>query len=160
MPTKTLGNAQYKATKTGGVTKLIASGTAPNLNTKTDFEQLPFLTFPPMFAFYFIESEIVLPSLRPFVYEETIAFPQEATIVTIHDANGAHTVAIEEVTLPDIKPTTPSSGDAGYCVFSWIGTNSLKVAKCDAILPAVYARVFGPATYGECEKYVQENGGA
>jgi len=160
MPTKVLGNAEYKAVRTGGVTRLIASGIAPNLNTKTDFEQLPFLIFPPMFAFYFIESEIVLPALRPFVYEEIIVFPQSANVVTIQDASGDHAVSIEEVAVPDIESITPSPDNAGYCVFSWIGTNSLKIAKCDAILPAVYSRVFGPATYQECEMYVQENGGA
>jgi hypothetical protein len=44
------------------------------------------------------------------------------------------------------------------CVFSAIG-NPLLIAKWDAILPAIYTRVFGPASLQDCQKYVKENGG-
>jgi len=157
MPKKELGKADYKAVRNGDMVKVIAAGTVSASNIKTDLEQLPFQIYPPMFAFYFIVPDIVLPTLRPFVYEEDVPFPKNATVITISDATGKHTVKIESAAAPT-QPSSPAPTDTGYCVFSWIGTDTLKIAKCDAILPAVYTRVFGPATFGECQKYVKDNG--
>jgi len=159
MPKKEFGKAQYKAFRNGDLVKVIATGTVSGMNVKTDIEQLPFYIYPPMFGFYFIVPDIVLPALRPFVYEEDVPFPKSAGGITILDVDGKHNIKIEESVTPVSQPTSPAPSDTGYCVFSWIGTDALKIAKCDAILPAVYSRVYGPASYGECEKHVKDNGG-
>jgi hypothetical protein len=159
MPKKELGKAQYKAFRNGDSVKIIAAGTAPGMNVKTDVEQLPFEIYPPMFGFYFIVPDIVLPALRPFVYEEDVPFPRSAVAITILDSEGKFAVKIKELATTVPRHISPAPSAPGYCVFSWIGTDALKIAKCDAALPAVYSRTFGPATYGECEKYVKDNGG-
>lgn len=154
MPSKELGKAEYRAIRNGHVVKVIATGTVPGMNVKVDIEQLPFLILPPVFALYFIRPEIVLPATRPFVYEEDVVFPKTAERLTITDADGRHHVPVEEGAAAAEGPSAPSPTDPGYCVFSWIGTDQLKVAKCDALLPAVYRRVFGPDTFAECQGYV------
>jgi len=154
MPSKELGRAEYRAVRNGSVVKVIASGVVPGMNVKVDIEQLPFLILPPMFALYFIRPDVVLPAVRPFVYEEDVVFPTTAESITINDADGRHRVAIEDGALAGESPAVPSPDDEGYCVFSWIGTDQLKVARCDALLPAVYRRVFGPDTFAECQGYV------
>jgi hypothetical protein len=158
MAKKELGKAHYKAVRNGDVVKVIATGTVPAFNIKTDLEQLPFLIYPPIFAFYFVVPDITVPTLRPFVYEEDVPFPKNANVITISDAAGQHAVQIESAGAP-AQQSSPAPTDTGYCVFSWIDIATLKIAKCEAVLPAVYTRVFGPATFGECEKYVKGNGG-
>jgi len=160
MTRRDLGRANYKAYRLLGVTHLVATGEVPNLNMKTDFEQLSFRIFPPMFGFYFVTPEITLPAKRPFVYEELVLYPRAAHTVRIQDADGYHDVPIAEVVPPDFEALTLAvDAAANYCVFSWIGINRMMIAKCDAIVPAVYTKVFGPASYAECDRYVVDNGG-
>ncbi len=160
MTRRDFGRGNYKAYRLLGVTHLVATGELPNLNMKADFEQLPFRIFPPMFGFYFVTPEITLPMLRPFVHEEPILYPRAAHTVRIQDADGYHDVPIAEVIPPDFDVQTAAvEAGANYCVFSWIGINSMMIAKCDAIVPGVYSKVFGPASYAECDRYVVDNGG-
>ncbi|WP_137044601.1 hypothetical protein [Pseudolabrys sp. FHR47] len=161
MAKKELGRARYHAYRLLGVTYLIATGETSHLNDKFDFEQLPFRIFPPMFAFYVITPDIGLPATKPFSYQEAIIYPTSAKSIRIQDADGMHDVPIAEV-VPPIDVTRMAmavDGPANYCVFSWIGINRLLIAKCDATLPTVYIRVFGPASLADCEKYVADNGG-
>jgi len=159
MANKVLGKAKYHATRVGGVTTLTAVGTFPNFNDKADIEQLPILIFPPQFAFYFIHQDISLPALRPFTYSEIISFPKNSAAVMVRDADGLHPVPITEIALPEPTLHAHKPTDTGFCVYSVIGTNHLHLAKCEAILPTIYHRVFGPATHAECEKYIANNGG-
>src|ERR1044072_8158634 len=160
MSRRELGRASYRAYRLFGVTHLIAIGETPNLNDKVDFEQLPFRIFPPIFGFFFIHQDFRLPARKPFVYQESIIYPTGVNSIRIQDADGIHDVPIADVVSTDAMTDrfVPGS-DPNYCVFSWIGTNWLLIAKCDAILPAVYTRVFGPATYEACQSYVREHGG-
>ncbi|MBI3704875.1 MAG: hypothetical protein HY244_13775 [Rhizobiales bacterium] len=160
MPQRVLGHAKYKAYRLLGVVTLSATGEHSNLNDKADFSQLPFLIYPPMWAFYEIKADISLPATVPFTYEETISFPKSAKSIRIQDADGFHDVPIAEVVVPDFDAAaTTAEAGAQYCVFQWIGINPLMIAKCDAPVPAVYTRVFGPASHDDCKKYVKDNGG-
>lgn len=159
MSKKELGSAQYEAFRAGGLVEIVASGVTPGINIKVDIEQLEFFIYPPMFGLYFLMPDIVLPALHPFCYKERVAFPKESRVITILDADGKHGVKIQEIEIPEIKSALPSATDPGFCVFSWIGTDKLQIANCDAILPSVYARVFGPAAFGDCEAYVNDNQG-
>lgn len=157
MAKKVLGKASYSATRIGGMVRLSASGQVAHWNDKTDFDALPFLIFPPIYGFYFIEQDISLPAVRPFTYEETISYPVTSKTVRIHDADGRHDVPIADIRVPDMDVAV----EAGkvYCVYEWPGVKPLLIAKKDAILPAVYTKVFGPDAYKACQKYVKDNNG-
>lgn len=159
MTKRVLGRATYKAWRSGGLLHLSAKGETRHFNDKVDFEQLPFLIFPPMFGFFFIEPGIGLPAIRKFVHEESFVFPKSATVVRIQDADGTHNVPITDISMPELTQLDIPPSEDGYCVFAWTGINSMMIAKCDANVPAVYTRVFGPDTYAKCKKYIQDNGG-
>jgi hypothetical protein len=159
MSQRVLGRAVYTAVRVEGLTTVIAAGKVSALNVKTDFEQLPFRIYPPMYGFYFVKPDILLPAERPFVYEEAIVFPISASHILIHDEDGRHEVPIISVDMPsNLKPQAPDPSATDYCVFSWVGTNKVMIGRCNAPVLAVYARVFGPASYKECEQYAQEAG--
>jgi hypothetical protein len=159
MVSRELGRAKYRAYRMFGIVHLVAQGETPAWNDKVDFEQLPFRIFPPMYGFYFVHQGNSIQIPRPFVYEEPILFPAGAHVVKIQDANGFHEVQIADV-VPVDSAFSAEAADSGnnYCVFLLIGTNIMMIAKCDAILPAVYTKVFGPASHADCEKYIAANG--
>ncbi len=151
--------ATYRASRLGGAVLLTASGRKPNLNDKLDFVPLPAAVVPPIYTFQLIRPDIVLPAEVSFTYEEWIPYPLAARTVRIHDADGAHEIAISEVEVPPIEIARLDDGGPSYCVFEWIGINRHMIARCDAPVPAVYTRVFGPDTYAGCEAYIRTHGG-
>lgn len=159
MPTKSLGKATYKAYRLLGLVHLSASGELTNFSDKPDFEQLPFLIDPPMYAFYIISADISLPAIRPFTYEETIAFSKTARAIRIQDADGFHDVPIAEVVVPDFSVMAPSKDSNDFCVYRGPGINPLMVGPCRNDIPGFQERVFGPASVADCEKYAKEHGG-
>ena len=160
MPRTVPGRASYSASRIAGITTLTAVGETPNFNDKVDFVQRPELIFPPSFSFVFIHADIGLPAMKPFKYEEIIAFPPEADSVLVIDADGPHSVQISELSAARADAAAVvDDGTASYCVFEWIGINRHIIAKCDATVPAVFQRVFGPDTYPACKAYIKRNGG-
>ncbi|WP_146232206.1 hypothetical protein [Pseudomonas mosselii] len=159
MAKKELGRAEYKARRFGDWVEIAAVGTTSAANIKVDIEQLPFFIYPPMFGFYFWVPDVLLPAVTPFCRKEMFPFPASSKIITILDADGKHNVEIQEIHVPETQQALPAATDTGFCVFSWIGTDTLQVSACDAVVPAVYARVFGPASFAACEAYVRDNGG-
>ena len=157
MTRREFGKAEYKAYRSGDLVILIAHGIAPNFNTKTDFERMPWRIYPPHYGFYFLTPETEIPALRPFTCEELVAFPKGVGALPVVDADGSHLIDIEEVSFSPSTFELPDPTEKGYCVFADLMTDRKRVAKCDAILVGMPPRVFGPATYGECMEYV-ENG--
>ena len=157
MATRVLGKAAYQAHRTGGLVTLTATGQFPNFNDKADFDQLPFRIFPPQFGFYFIHQDITLPAIRPFCYSEVIIFPTTAPSITIVDADGPRDIQIEEIRMEEPVQEETAKSEQGFCVFEVIGGTKLLIAKCDALLPAIYRRLFGPVAFSECEKYVSDH---
>ena len=157
MTKRELGNASYGAVRIGPVVRIRATGTAPNFNTKPDIEQLPFRIYPPMFGFFFVHPAITIPATRPFVYEEDVAYPLNQSSIIIIDSSGRNEVAIHELVVPAINAKVENA-TGEFCVFQWIGKDTFKIAECSAIVPTVYARVFGPATIAACEEYVSKEG--
>lgn len=114
---------------------------------------------------FFVSPEIRLkvqdeltPKAESFVRQERLFYPADQDSVRVLDADGIHQVSIVEAAGLDFQLYTPIRADASYCVFSWIDINSMMIAKCDAILPAVYVRVFGPATEQDCARYIAAHG--
>jgi hypothetical protein len=161
MPTTIPGRASYKAYRLFGLVTLVATGETPNFNDKVDIVQLPFRRFPPIYGLVFIQQDIRLPAMRPFVYEERIVYPEGFPAISVHDADGPHEVPIADVQIPPMAMAASAEAEsgAGFCVFNWLGRPDLLIAPCDALLPAVYRRVYGPATMADCERYVAQNGG-
>jgi hypothetical protein len=159
MTSRVLGKAEYQAHRTGRLVTVTATGEFPNFNDKADFEQLPFRIFPPEYGFYFIHQDIRIPTVKPFCYSEVIAFPTNAPFIIIVDADGSHNIPLKEIQIEEPVKEEPAKSEKGFCVFQNINGSSLSIAKCDVILPAIYRKVFGPASYQECEKYVSDNRG-
>jgi hypothetical protein len=159
MSNRHFGRGTYRAFRSGGFLHIIAIGETPNFNDEVILEQLPFLIFPPEFGLFFLTQDVSLPASKPFTIEKRTIFPS-APSVTIQDADGSHSVAISELgDLPAAPARAPEIAGNDFCVFQWIGIRPYLIAKCDAVVPAVYSRVFGPDTHAKCEEYVRSHGG-
>jgi hypothetical protein len=167
---RVLGKASYTATRVSGMLRLTAFGQTPNFGDRVDFGKLPFLTIPPMYAFFFVLKESGLPAVSPFVYsEDFFSYPKSAKSVRIQDADGIHDVAISDIAPPVIDAIQVRIADdaPGYCVFSLASlvkpstVPSFMIAECHAVavLPDIVPQVFGPATFGECGRFIAEHGG-
>jgi hypothetical protein len=149
---KALGRASYSAYRQYGVLYIVAEGTKPNLQTKIVIEEQPIRIFPPQFALFFETPGIMSPMEMPFLVEKAFpAYPFSAKTVTILDAAGDHILSIEH---RDAKTAARTGPTSSYCVFQQIFSDRYVIALCDAILPTIYRRVFGPASHQECEQYV------
>ena len=156
MPDKHYGRASYRAFRATGFLHIIASGETSNLNDQVIIEQLPFLIRPPMFGLFCVTQDIALPALRPFSVEIRTLFPTSTNAVRIQDTDGDHMVPITDIAAPASPPQDIGSH---LCVFEWIETNPHVIAECDAIVPAVYSRAFGPDTRERCVQYIRDHGG-
>ena len=103
MATQHLGRAKYRAIRSGATIRLIAIGETRHFNDQTDFELLPFNIYPSMYAFYFIQADILMPAMRPFVYEEMIPFPLDPNSFRVQDADGFHDVPIIDIAVRGTK---------------------------------------------------------
>jgi hypothetical protein len=152
---KTLGEGIFSACRQDGILHLTATGQKPSPQTKVTIEQLPFLIFPPRFALMFESEGITNPLVVPFDLERAFPrYPQPAKTVSVLDKNGLHTIDIVD------KPATNSGividdpTTATYVVYQQINTEHYLIAKSDAIVPAIYSKVFGPNSYAHCQAYV------
>jgi len=160
MYSKELGIAECSAVRVGNnVVEIVAVGTVSAVNIKVDIEQLPFFIHPPMFALYFLTPPIVLPAIHPFCYKERVSFPKDSEVITVLDADGQHVIKVQEIEVPQIEKKLPAPTDTGFCVFLWVGTSKLQISSCDEMVPSVFSREYGPATFGECQTYVDDNAG-
>jgi len=155
---KVLGKATYSAYRENDIVHVTAEGDKPTPQTKVTIEPLPFLIYPPIYALYFESSGTTTPVVVPFLVERAIAnFPSSAKTIAIEDATGHHSIPIQTRAATQ---ALLSETAAAFCVFQHVGTARLLIAPCDAILPAVYTKVFGPASYAECQQYAAAHGGA
>lgn len=92
-----LGRADsYEARRFHNYVLLVAKGTVPCTNYRTDFAVSPFLIAPPQFNFLFLIPPMCLTALRPFVHTELFPFPKDKNVVVIHDANGRHVYHLDK----------------------------------------------------------------
>lgn len=90
-----LGTGTYRAYNIVGVVHVVAVGIAPHIQTKVSLTQLPIRIFPPMFALYFTDPEVVSPAIKPFEAEASFATDVLVEFVTVLDARGQHAVRVE-----------------------------------------------------------------
>lgn len=157
---KVLGKATYSAYRENNVVYVTAEGEKPYLQTRVTIEQLPFLIYPPIYALFFDTPGGANPLVTPFMIERAITnYPSSAKSISIQDATGSHRIPIETraTSAPGVHALaafSDAAAPANFCVFQQLGTQRLLIAACDAILPAIYVRVYGPASYAECQQYV------
>ena len=157
----TFGNATISAKRAGPITYLEAKGTSKEAGETYDFLQLPFFIYPPRWGFM-IKSIGTSPlkAGESFSYSELIPYPHDVDFVAVQTETGIHHVTIEKVPF-DLVPYKGNGNTVvgEFSVFNRINTAEYLIAKDDAILPAIYRKVFGPASYDECEKYVKDHEG-
>ena len=158
--TKEFGVARtYEAARIhGAAVVIIAAGEAPYLNTRVTLEQLPWRIYPPHFGLFFETPEIALPAIRPFVVWAVVGFPADIDELTIIDANGRHVVKIAgAIQFRSAKEDV--NADKAFLAYRQIGFPNCMIAPFDAMVPMIFTRAFGPASYAECEAWIAQNCG-
>lgn len=150
----------YQAARLTDFAILIAAvGEAPNLNTRVTLEQLPWRIYPPHFGLFFETPQITLPATRPFVVWQVAGYPAAPTEVVIIDANGRHVVKLEK-TFGLRSMTEQVNAEKAFLAYRQVGVpGNCMVAPFDAMVPMIFQRAFGPATYADCEAWVAQNCG-
>jgi hypothetical protein len=76
---------------------LIAEGELPSPGFRIDIRQDPRRIFPPQFDLLRCQLPGSFPQvITPYRYAETVRFPADQTVVTVHHADGADQVTIED----------------------------------------------------------------
>jgi len=142
----------YQALRLADTAVLImAVGEAPNFNTRVSLEQLPWRIFPPQFGLFFDTPEIQLPALRPFAVSAVFPYPKDVADLTIVDAAGRHKVAIlSAFPFPAAEREKHLQGQKEFIAYQQIGVANCMIAPEDAMVPMIYTKAFGPASYAEC----------
>ncbi|WHA39734.1 hypothetical protein [Agrobacterium larrymoorei] len=155
------GNATIAAKRAGPITYLTATGSVKEDGETYDFFQLPFFIFPPQWAFL-----VKGPGTSDrkagdsFSYTELIPYPADVDRISVQTETGTEIIAIEDMPFNVVPYADGEEGAVGqFSVFNRLGTAEYLIAKDDAILPGVYRKVFGPASYADCEAYVAEHAG-
>ena len=139
---------------------IVAVGQAPNLNTQVSLEQLPWRIFPPQFGLFFDTPQIHLPAMRPFVVPAVFPFPDGRNELTIFDAAGAHKIAIlDAFPFSAMEKERHLPGLKDFVAYQQLGVANCMIAPEGAMVPMIYSRAFGPASYAECEDWISKNCG-
>lgn len=117
--TQNLGKAEYRAFRLGNLLVIQARGTLSNVNQIPDIRQSPIKIYPPQFSFWVYTPYFTLPALKPFKISEVFGFPSNAPTVVIHDADGHHTIAIEDIPFEEARAlaagdVSPPAEETGY----------------------------------------------
>lgn len=80
-----------------GQVLIVAEGSTPTPGYRVDIQQSPLKIFPPQFNLV----QCPLPGfwiqvITPFKYAETVAYPKDQSVITVHHAEGADELKIEE----------------------------------------------------------------
>jgi hypothetical protein len=93
-----LGRASYHAIQSRDTVIIFAFGSHPTPGYTDFFEQSPIEIFPPEFIFHSIPPGVPVPQvLAPFAIWVMFGATDPVKNVTVHDADGAHEVPVEQV---------------------------------------------------------------
>ena len=149
---KDYGIAQYySALRVGPIVLITAVGQTPNFNTQVTLEQLPWRIYPPLFGLFFETPAIQLPAIRPFAVSGVFPYPEKEP-----DAAGRHDVRIATA-FPFVPLEREVQGREDYVAYQQIGVANCMIAPADAMVPMIYSRAFGPASYAACEAWIKKN---
>ena len=154
---KDYGIAQsYTALRVGPIVVITAVGQAPNFNTQVTVEQLPWRIYPPLFGLFFETPAIQLPAIRPFAVAGVFPYPEKETELTIFDAAGRHAIRVASA-FPFEPLEREAAGREDFIAYQQIGVANCMIAPADAMVPMIYRRAFGPASYPACEAWIAKN---
>ena len=106
-----LGRASYRAEQIRDTVIIYAMGWHPTPGYVDFFEQSAINIFPPEFILRTIPpSGMVLQVLTPFAIWVMFGASKPIKTVTVHDADGAHDIAVEQLDVADAKRSTWVSG--------------------------------------------------
>ncbi|MGH3935775.1 MAG: hypothetical protein ACRDS1_12500 [Pseudonocardiaceae bacterium] len=92
---------------------IIAEGELPTPGFDVDIVQSPLLIFPPQFNLLRCPRPGIFPQvITPYIYAETVRFPADQPTVTVHHADGADQVDIENCGKELADYARAISGDA------------------------------------------------
>src|SRR5215213_351786 len=99
-----LGRASYRAEQSRDTVIIFAMGWHPTTGYFDFFEQSPIDIFPPQFILRTIRPiGIVLPVLTPFAIWVMFGASEPVETVTVHDADGAHEIKVEQLDAAETK---------------------------------------------------------
>ena len=92
-----LGRASYLAQQTRDAVIIFAFGSHPTPGYTDFFEESPIDVFPPQFIFRSIPPGFIVPQVvTPFAIWVMFGASEPIKTVTVHDADGAHEIAVEQ----------------------------------------------------------------
>lgn len=107
-----LGRASYRAEQVRDTVIIFAMGWHPTPGYVDFFEQSPIEIFPPEFILRTIPPSGMVPQvLTPFAIWVAFGASEPIKSVTVHDADGAHRIEVEQVDVADTKRSTWVSGN-------------------------------------------------
>jgi hypothetical protein len=97
-PSPALCSAHYNAQQVPGEVIIFAHGAHNTSGYSVFFQQSPIAIFPPQFILWHIApGGIVLPVITPFTVHTSFKAAKPVATVVVHDAEGAHTIDVEQV---------------------------------------------------------------
>lgn len=158
---RVLGIAEYEArwVHKSLIVELTARGVLPCANYRAQLERRPEAVVPAMWDMVFYVPNVCVMAIRPFETTVFIDDPSGAGKLIVHDVAGGHEVVIQqplgsetpvanrkiiEFDLFSVHARLPNSGN---------NPHSCMIAPYGSLLPAIYYRVYGPASLQECEAF-------
>ncbi|MGH8901351.1 MAG: hypothetical protein ACRDYA_06625 [Egibacteraceae bacterium] len=88
---------RIRAFRAGEYVLIVAEGELPTPGFEVDIVQNPLLIFPQQFDLLRCPLPGIFPQVvTPYVYAESVRFPADQPVVTVHHADGADEVSIED----------------------------------------------------------------
>lgn len=86
-----------RAYRAGQSVLIVAEGELPSPGYEVDVEQSPIRIFPPQFNLWRCALPGVFPQvITPYTYSESVRYPADQPAITVHHADGADEVPIED----------------------------------------------------------------
>lgn len=149
---------RIRAFRAGAYVLIVADGDLPTPGFEVDIVQNPIRIFPQQFNLVRCSLVGVFPQvITPYVHAETIRFPSDQKVVTVHHADGADRVDIQDVgkelsayaqavSGPAARPCPPGADEATglsrNLSFDEAFANAVaNLPPCDALPPDALARI-------------------
>ncbi|MEO9824123.1 MAG: hypothetical protein ABJF50_06865 [Paracoccaceae bacterium] len=164
---KVLGSGHYEAqwVQRSNLVRLTAKGLLPCSNYIAQLEQRPERIIPPMWDMIFYVPDSCQKGLRYFDENVIMVNSSGATVISVRDASGTHEVPIQQsfdLSEEAESTATAKAEDVGeqFIVYAKLprpdkGHKGCIIAPADSLVTTIHYRAFGPASYADCEMFLQ-----
>jgi hypothetical protein len=157
-----LGTAQYTAIRAprSDLVVLTAVGILPCANYIAELVQRPERIFPPMWSMVFYTQLLCLRALKPFEVKVHMNIEDSGAEqhITVFDAAGENKVLIvDQIQAAERRGADPELFKVYARLPKGRGPKGCIVVPADALVPAIYYTVFGPAPKSECDAWLLKN---